>query len=344
MRPVRLLVGGGAFVLAVAASLIATGLLATPGLVAPVTPVPTGSSPPRAFFKLDGPSRELAESLSPGEVVTASFFARDDEQVAEITRRARKAGLKVEPTGGEKPQVTVTGAHEAILELATLAIVGAGRLQEDIRAMRLIAAPIEPGWSMPVPGLPYADAGLTLDPGRMPVPPDRRAALLAALAGLVETIDGQPYADLAVDGACSGEPVTDCWVYLDGAGVKGSERTDRWPIHASVATGWFAVFDRGDPPTFRAVPRWLGREAERIARADQPALERIRAYAWIDYIAWNPTVPGVIEIGYGRTCGGGLGSAHMASLDHGPVAEDGTCEEFLTITVDLAGGRVVGIR
>ncbi len=344
MRAIRLLTGGGAFVLAVAASLTATGLLTTPAPVTPDGPDPSKSAPPLAFSKLDGPSRALADSLTPGEVVTARLFARGDEQVAEIAKRGRNAGLDVQPSGGEEPQVTVTGEHAAILELATLAIVGSVRLQEDVRAMRLIAAPLEQGWSMPIAGLPYADAGLPLNSGAIAVPPDQRAMLLGSLASLVETIDGQPYAGLAITGACSDDPVTDCWVYLEGANVKGSERLDRWPVHASVQTGWFVGFDRGDPPTFRAVPRWLGREAERIARTDGPALEQIRGYEWLDFIGWNPTLPGVIEVGYRRTCGGGLGNAHVASLDRGPVAEDGGCDEFLTVAVDVAEGRVVAIR
>jgi hypothetical protein len=343
MRPTRVLIGGGVLILAVATSLAATALLIAPGPGVPSGASPTDSPAPLAFSKLDGPSRALAESLLPGEVVSASLFSGNDDRLAEITARARKAGLTVEPAGGDEPQVTVTGPHEAILELATLAIIGATRLHEDLRAMRPIAASLQPGWSMPVPGRPYADGGLPIDPGRIVVPPDLRAAMLAALAGLIETVDGRPYGNLTAEGSCA-EPITDCWVYLEGAGVKGSERVDHWPIHASVATGWLAMFDRGDPPVFRAVPRWLGREAERIARADESALDRIRDYERVEYIAWNPTAPGVIEVGYARTCGGGLGSAHVASLDRGPVAEDGPCDEYLTITVDVGGGRVVAVR
>lgn len=344
MRPTRLLIGGGVLVVAIAAGLVAASWLTTPGVVAPIATGPSDSPPPLAFAKLDGPSRALAEGLSTGEVVTASLFARDDDRVAEITKRARNAGLKVEPTGGEEPLVTVTGAHEAILELATLSPVAAVQLHEDMRAMRLVAEPLPPGWSMPVPGLPYADAGIPLDPARITAPPDRRAALLAALAGLVVTIDGQPYPELVASGACSGEPATDCWVRLEGTSVKDSDLLDVWPIHASVATGWLAMFDRGDPPMFHAVPRRLGREAERIARMDEAALERIREYQWIPYFAWNPTQPGTVEIGYGRVCGGGFGGPHVASLLQGPIAEDGGCYEYLTVTVDVAAGQVIGMR
>jgi hypothetical protein len=339
----RLVVAVGVLLVIVGGLIVATLLISpAPGLA--VAASPTSTPPPASFSKLDGPSRELAEDLGPGEKVTAALLVRDDEAVATLASDAREAGLTVEPAGGERSQVTVTGPHEDVLALTSLPIVGSARLTEDLSALRVLAAPLEPGRPFPVSGRPYVE-GLPIDPMSIPIPADRLAGMLGTLAEQVVTIDGQPYPDLLVDGNCNGEPViSECYIDFEGATVRGGDRRDRWPIHSSVRTGWFPAVDPANPPTLRAVPRWLAREAERIARTDEATLEQIRHYTWVADFGWIPADAKLIEVRYLRTCPGGLGQIQVASLAGGPVADHGVCVESVTVTVDVVTKRVVPLR
>lgn len=335
---------------------IAAGLALVAGTVAVVgslvlrgpAPDPSGrvvAASPRApgLDKLDPASRALAAGLEPGEVVTVTLFTGTDERAVAMARRVREAGFEPGAAGGEVPHVSVAGPHEPLVALAAASLVTSASLDEVMTALRPVAAPLEAGRTVPLPGLAYAETGLPVDPATLAVPPNLRTQLLGGLAQAVTTIDGAPYADVVFEAGCSGEPdPVDCAIVLVGAAVRGSERVDRWGLHAGKDSGWIAAFDRTDPPTFGAVPRWLGREAERIARSDGATLEAIRRFDRIDGFAWNPAAPGVIEVAYARSCAGL--DVQLASLSDGRLADDGVgCEEYLRVSVDVPGARVLGL-
>ena len=296
---------------------------------------------PPGLAKLDAPSRALSEELDPGEVVTATLMAGTDQRSVLISRRARELGLEAS-TLGDRPQVAVTGPLESVLEVSALVVVSGGYLSEDTRALRSVAAPLGPERSLPLAGSPYRDEELPVDSALITVPAAQRTALIAQLADMIITIDGRPYAQVWVEGSC--DDALTCYVTLQGASVAGGEQRDYWPLRASPSTGWFGIVDPANPPVLGAVPRWLGREAERIARSDPGALARIREFDSIAGFAWEPATPGLIEVRYVGSCA--TGGRHVASLAIGPIADTGDvgCEQTLVVGVDVAGGRVLAIR
>ena len=294
-----------------------------------------------ALAKIDLESRWLAVVLEPDELVTAAYFVADAQRAQLIADRAAGAGLDAQVIGDFEAMVRVTGPRRELLEIASLAVVSRFSLEEDQRADRPTAAPLDRPLFVPQPGLPYAGIGVPVGPLDLEELGPLGAAMVAPLGGLVVTIDGQPYVETQLSGTCGGQA---CVVTLSGR-TRGSPFQDVWSIQGSPVTGLTARLDPTDPPMLRSIPRWLVREAERIARADPGVVAQIAAGDWIGEAGWDPAAPGLIALRYVAACGccgsvdDGL-AGYLADHNGGPVA----CAGDLTVIVDVGDARVVGLR
>jgi hypothetical protein len=113
-----------------------------------------------------------------------------------------------------------------------------------------------------------------------------------------------------------------------------------WRVTATAASGWSAIGGPEDRPTYSGVPRWLAREAERIARSDPATAAVIATYAWIGSSEWDPAAPGVISLLYGRSCDAQV--FRLALAGRGVLAGTGECFDYLKLRVDVDGKLVVG--
>jgi hypothetical protein len=328
------------------ATAVATGLVIAACGAPPLTPSPSVQGapsveavqtveplPPLGVAKLDPPSGALVKELGPGEWTRAELSVTAE---APVRRLATEAGLQVAPGFEGAGVIVVLGPLPAILRVASDAAVVGVVLREDDRALRPVAAPLPANTVLPVPALPYVGRALVIPPeqGAGAIPAGRRAALMAALEGEITTIDGAPYSRLQSSESCEPKPVT-CRLSVTGQRENASllAQADVWDAHlvltpTGVQTTVIAM-------SASALPRWLAREAERIARSDGPTAVLIGRYATLSTFRWASGGNLVISIEYTRTgpCKprGGIGL--------GPRE----CTDALTVAVDPAARTVVDV-
>jgi hypothetical protein len=207
-------------------------------------------------------------------------------------------------------------------------------LHEDDRALRQISGRLPGNTVLPVPAQPYLGGRLVipLDQRDGDIPAGRRAAMIAALQGEISTIDGAPYKQLQSSESCEPKPVT-CRLSVQGkrenAGLLAT--IDQWDAHlvltrTGVQTTVIAM-------TASALPRWLAREAERIARSDGRAGVLIGRYATLSTFRWASGGNLVIFVEYSRT----------RPCDAHGLLRPLECTDVLTVAVDPAAGTVVDI-
>lgn len=300
-------------------------------------------SPPEvnALTKIDVESRWLAVVLEPDEIVTASYFVADTARATVVADRAADAGLDAQVIGDLDAEVRVTGPRRLLLEIASLAVVSRFYLEEDHRADRPLAAPLDRPLVVPQPGLPYLGTGVPVGQRDLEDLGARGAAMVAALEGVVVTIDGRPYAETHVTGSCAGQA---CVVTLYGR-THGSPSEDVWSIQGSPSAGLNARIDAADPPMLHSIPRWLVREAERIARSDPDVMAEIAMGDLFGEASWDPNAAGLIALHYVAGCGccGSVNdrlAGHLADHNGGPA----DCGGELTVIVDVGHASLVGLR
>ena len=90
------------------------------------------------------------------------------------------------------------------------------------------------------------------------------------------------------------------------------------------------------------VPRWMVREAERIARTDPDAAAAIVDFDVFGQAQWDPSEPGVVILRYPNGCGC-CGDAGAVAAAAGPIAED-PCVPDLLVVVNVDTARVLAVR
>jgi len=295
---------------------------------------------PVGFAKLDPKSQQLARFLSPGELVGGSFVTREPSDVLDLGR-----SMGLDPQGGDEPDqpelgpdeqtvVLFFGPPDATVRLAAHPIVISATLGEDFKALRALAPPRPAGEPIPVPGRPYVAVPLPFDPS-LRIPEDRRALILGSLSQLVETIDGRPYASVSIGSDCADVAEASCTIKLEGLAPGSVDQWDWWSAVATKAARWSVAFEPGQLH-LAGVPRWLAREAERIARTDPATAADIGQYEEIRDFTWDGAAPGLIRIRYWRTCHFGSQPLMASLADHGVP-----CLDYLDVTVDVPAGRVI---
>jgi hypothetical protein len=304
-------------------------------------PGPTGSPPPSADAAIELPvgiealldpaSRDLLTVLDPRESIEAAINTGDPKGVAAA---ARASGLAIEDVSIET--AIVDGPLGPVLAFAASVKATSITLFEDGRADRWIPAD-RPNIAIPAPGLPYLTRPAVGDTSRLDMPDDRRIAMVRSLENAIETIDGRPYARLAINGSC--DPQASgivCTLYSTGSGVGAGRGADELSMSGDQRTGW-----RGsivDGTTFLgSVPRPFVRSAEWIARNDAAAGRAIADYAGCCGASWDPRHRGRIALTYNRHC-----AASVTPLDR-ELAATGDCFDSLQVTVDVGAGAVVSI-
>jgi hypothetical protein len=287
--------------------------------------------------KLDPRSRDVAISLEPGEWAQAALETSDSRRIVALGR-GRGLDRFLSATGPDI--VDLRGPVEAILAVVGDPSVSRVSLGEDLRAMRTVAAQVGDERAIPVPGQPYLALALNIDLGPSAIPPARRGPMLTSLARLIVTIDGQPYQHLHIEDWCHGDAPVTCGLEATGSVARSGGQSDAWLVTATAATGWTAILAPEDRPRLNGVPRWLTREAERIARADPAVAQVIAAYQQVDGASWDPNAPGLISVLYSRGCAGHAG--RLAAAGGGVIADTGQCFDQLELQVDVPAQRVVG--
>ena len=337
----RAAAGAGGLVIALVAGVGLASLVSVPPS-APSTGIPgaglTSAEQP-GLAKVDVDSRRLAMALAPNELVTAHFQTGNDVRAERVVGRARDLGLDPVIEDDERPSVRVLGPRVGVLTIASMTEVNRVWLDEDLRALRPVAAAIGRPIALTSPGQPYLALGI-------PAPGSRsledlgphRDRMLASLGGVVVTFDGRPYEHIDLEGSCG---TTDCILKLGGQVADGSDG-DYWSVTASAATAWIGEVRPDDLPVLAGLPRWLVREAERIARADPKALAAIRNFDSMGSSFWNPDRPGVVELRYLSACGCcGTRGVMLAAF---PVADQAACVPELRVAIDVLGARVLEVR
>jgi hypothetical protein len=333
-----LLIGAVALLVATVIAGVAMAMRAAPD--APSGPADDAPpAEPAGVRKLDVDSRRLVLVLEPRETVNATIFVVNDDGARAIAAAPRERGLDPAVAVGEESYVEIRGPHEQILALVALPSAARATFTEDVSALRPVAAMLPAGITLPTPGQAYVEGGPPTDPGAL-LAPERRAAVLGSMSQLVVSIDGGAYREQWFDGDCGPAEVNECWLSLVGLPAGSGGGTDVWIVHATAASGWLGVVDPQTVSRLNGVPRWLGREAERIARADPAMAAAIADYEWVAGFTWNPSAAGVVTVQYGRLCGAGLG-LDLAALGGGPLADDGACREGFGVSVDVPGARVI---
>ena len=333
----------GAAVAAITGVVLLAGTLAfvaPPGGIKPSDGADSGPRfDPKALAKLSPGMREIALALEPGELVDSVLETTNSRLIVAL---ARGHGLVPVASDPGVEIVEVTGPIEQILALVGHPSVSGASLNEIVRAMRPIAAPIADDTTLPMPGRPYvAGVPLNFEASALGIARDRREPMLASLAKAIVTIDGQPYQGFEIAAWCHTEAGQErCGFEALGAVTRSGGRSDVWRVTATAASGWSAIGGPEDRPTFSGVPRWLSREAERIARSDPVTAAAIATYEWIGGSEWDPAAPGVISVLYGRSCDARV--FRLAFAGRGPLAETGDCFDYLTLRVDVGRKLVVG--
>ena len=333
----------GAAMAAIAGVALIAGTLAfvaRPGGVASLDILDPGPRlDPNALAKLRPEARDVALALEPGESAESVLETTNSRLIVALARGHGLAPIASDP-GVEL--VEVTGPIEGIIALVGHPSVSGASLNEIVLAMRPIAEPIADDTTLPMPGRPYvAGVPLNVEPSALGIARDRREPMLASLAKAIVTIDGQPYEGFDIAAWCHTEAGQErCGFEALGAVTGSGGRSDVWRVTATAASGWSAIGGPDDHPTYSGVPRWLSREAERIARSDPATAAVIATYAWIGGSEWDPDAPGLISLLYGRSC-----DAHvfrLAFAGHGVLAGTGECLDYLTLRVDVGRKLVVG--
>jgi hypothetical protein len=298
---------------------------------------------PVGVAKLDPKSRVLVGLLDAGESVGGSFVTRDPSLILDLGRSLgldARDGVEVEQPQlgpGEQAQVYIFGPSHPITRLAAHPAVVSTTLSEDFRALRPVASPRPAGDTIPIliPGRPYLVVPVPMDPMSPEIPADRRAPILASLGQLVETIDGRPYTNVSIGSDCDDVAQISCTINLEGLAPGSVDQWDWWSGAATKAAGWSVALEPGQP-NLAGVPRWLAREAERIARNDPATAAEIGQYEEIRDFVWDRAAPGVIRIRYWRICQFGSQPQIASLADHGVP-----CLDYLDVTVDVPAGRVI---
>jgi hypothetical protein len=298
---------------------------------------------PVGVAKLDPKSRALVGLLDAGESVGGSFMTRDPSLILDLGRSLgldARDGVEVEQPQlgpGEQAQVYIFGPSHPITRLAAHPAVVSTTLSEDFRALRPVASPRPAGDTIPIliPGRPYLVVPVPMDPMSPEIPADRRAPILASLGQLVETIDGRPYTNVSIGSDCDDVAQISCTINLEGLAPGSVDQWDWWSGAATKAAGWSVALEPGQP-NLAGVPRWLAREAERIARNDPATAAEIGQYEEIRDFVWDRAAPGVIRIRYWRICQFGSQPQIASLADHGVP-----CLDYLDVTVDVPAARVI---
>jgi len=336
----RAAAGAGGLAIALVAGLGLASLVAAPSS-GPSTGGGGGLTPAElpGLAKVDVDSKRLAVALAPNELVTAHFQTGNDVRAGRVVRRAREVGLDPVIEDDERPSVRVVGPRLGLLTIAAMNEVNGVWLEEDLRALRPVAAAIGRPIALTPPGQPYLALGI-------PAPGSRsledlgphRDRMLASLGSVVVTFDGRPYETVDLEGSCG---KTDCILKLRGQ-VAGGSDGDYWSVTGSAATAWIGEVRPDDLPVLAGLPRWLVREAERIARADAKASAAIRKFDTMGSTFWNPDRSGVVELRYLSACGCcGTRGIVLAAF---PVADQAACVPELRVAVDVVGARVLEVR
>jgi hypothetical protein len=250
----------------------------------------------------------------------------------ELSRAARGAGMRVE-VFEPGASLAIDGPVGEILAIVETAPVTGVTIEEPVEALRPI--PDErPVIDIPSPGRPYLVTGFVglLDKVTMGSP--QREAMLSSLAQTIQSIDGQPYARINLEGSCGSDKTgPSCGLIAVGLAPGSVGREDEWSLRATERAGWHSVIES---VRTTSVPRPLVRAAEWIARHDDAALARIRTYTGCCAVSWDPERPGRITLVYDRLCANAIRPGH-------DLAETGVCMDELAISVDLAAGTVVSI-
>jgi hypothetical protein len=307
------------------------------------TPAPT---PTRL---LDARELGLVRSLQPGETVSAYFWEVSDARRLFATAAELRLPIEGDP-GDPQTTIKVTGPPATVIALVARSGAGEVHLEERLDALRPVAAPLMPWQSIPVPGAPYRSfplPGVTVRRTGTPLPAVAEQLFLQSAAPLVRTITGSPHDELDITLNCERQG---CVAVVSGqfndSGLNGTSRGDAWAFVAVEATGWRARRDPvraqalkgGQGEWFTAVPRWIAREAERIARANPVIAARIAGYEWIEGFGWDPDRPGLVRVVYGRP----EGLARVPS--NGRMTADAGPEEHLVVSVNVLTGLVIGWR
>jgi hypothetical protein len=275
--------------------------------------------------KLDPGSRALLKQLDPAEWAEAYLFGATPPRALAVD-----AGLDVAPpqVGSAGPFILVAGPPAVIFRVGGDASVIGIALQEDRRALRVIAS-APANRPLPVPGRPYVARPLVVaaNPDG-DVPAGRRALLIAALSKEIVTIDGRPYEEVDSDTESCDPARVRCSVHVSGHAHDATFlEADDWdaeePEPGPGAETTVSATQSG------AIPRWLAREAERIARSDPGTAARIHGYTRLTAFRWVSDKL-LIFIEYIGRCQAG---------PEGPI----NCRDTLTVTVDPAARAVVDI-
>jgi hypothetical protein len=294
------------------------------------TDVPSAGGP-GLLSVLDPASRDLLTVIEPEESIEATIQTGDPKGVGAA---ARARGLTVQDVGVDS--VVVDGPINPVLDLAAAVHPVAVLVADDRRAARWIPA-ARPVLRIPVAGRPYLTRPLIADLTRLTMPDERRIPMLGSLPNAIQTIDGQPYARLAISGSCDpGESGIVCTLTVTGSGIGVGNGVDSLSLQGDVNSGWRGVLVDGTAWR-QSVPRALLRSAEWTARHDSAAANAIAAYDTCCSAFWNPAQPGQIALTYLRPC-----SASVAPSGR-EVASTGECFDSLRITVDVGAGTVVAI-
>jgi hypothetical protein len=284
------------------------------------------------------PALALLDVLDPGEVASATVSIAESAE-ADVVARAQELGFEV--MGPIFGQITVDGPAADLRRLAEAEGVLSLSVSERREALRPAAPPRE-SFDIPVPGRPYDTLpapGVEIEQWAVHVDREHRDRILALIAPHLVSLSGQPYDHAWAGIDCDeggGPPPVRCRVMFMGRYHWTSDLHDGWEFRVSAERGWVPEPNLEIPPTYGAMPRWLAREAERIARADPGAASRIGTYELIEDFAWHPRDPGIVDVRYSR---------HMAEARlPGHVAEVGWPKDFLIVEVDVAAGRVRDLR
>jgi hypothetical protein len=292
--------------------------------------VPSAADP-GLLAVLDPASRDLLTVIEPEESIEATIQTTDPKGVGAA---ARARGLMVQDVAIES--VVVDGPINPVLDFAAAVHPIAVFVADDQRAARWIPAE-RPIVTVPVAGRPYLTGPLVADLTRLTMPDERRIPMLGSLPNAIQTIDGRPYARLAISGTCDpGEAGIVCTLTATGSGIGVGNGADSLSLQGDVNSGWRGALVDGTA-WLQSVPRALLRSAEWTARHDSAAAEAIADYETCCSAFWNPARPGQIALTYLRPC-----SASVAPSGR-EIASTGECFDSLRITVDVGAGTVVSI-
>ena len=288
------------------------------------------AAPALADLPLDASSRDLLAVMDPAETALVLVGTTWTD---ELSRAALGAGMRVEIF---EPSVSIAidGPVGQVLALVGSAPVTSVTVHDPVAAMRPI--PDErPTVEVPTPGRPYLLTGFVGDLSQVKIGSPQREVMLVSLAEAIQTIDGQPYAGLHLEGSCGSDKTgSSCGLIAVGLTSGSVGREDEWSLQATAQTGLGGAIAS---VRTTSVPRPLLRAAEWSARHDEAALARIRAFAECCQVSWDPAQPAQITLVYDRPCA----SALRPGQD---LADTGLCRDELSITVDIRSGAIVSIE